>query len=324
MKILVRLPNWLGDMVMSVGFVNQLHNFFPGAQVSFIAKKGIHELLSFFPPHEHHFIFDRNEYKGFSGLLKFGHTIRNKAKFDLFFCLPDSLSSAIMGAATGARQRVGYKKELRQLLLTHSFNKPEGLHRVEEYIQLLSLFTHRKAGPVNVSLKHSFQKENFIVVNINSEASSRRLTVSKAVEVLTEVVCRTERKIIMIGAPKERDFAEQVIHTAGLLARVENRVGTTNLSELAEILARAQAMLSTDSGPAHLCNALGTPVVVLFGAGNEKNTAPYDISKRTVIRLGKLSCEPCQKNICVRYAVPQCLEQLNSSLITDNVLSFGT
>ncbi|MDQ6609085.1 MAG: hypothetical protein M3Y85_04620, partial [Bacteroidota bacterium] len=68
MKILVRLPNWLGDMVMSVGAINQLAHFFPGAEISVISKKGIHELLSFFPPVKQNFVFSKNEYEGLKGV----------------------------------------------------------------------------------------------------------------------------------------------------------------------------------------------------------------------------------------------------------------
>src|SRR3982751_5751237 len=185
MKILVRLPNWLGDMVMSVGFLNQLPHLFPGAEVSVIAKKGIHELLDFFPDFKHRFVFDKKEYKGLGGVLKFGRMVRHTDSFDLFFCLPDSLSSAIMGAASGTKKRIGYKKELRQIFLTHAYSKPKGMHRVEEYIHLLSSFTGKPPHPVNVSLQHNEAVQDYIVVNINSEASSRRLTVPKAVEVLT-------------------------------------------------------------------------------------------------------------------------------------------
>ena len=70
MKILVRLPNWLGDMVMSVGAMHQLSYFFPGAEISVIAKKGIHELLEFFPATKHQFIFSKAEHIGWKGLWR--------------------------------------------------------------------------------------------------------------------------------------------------------------------------------------------------------------------------------------------------------------
>jgi ADP-heptose:LPS heptosyltransferase len=136
MKILVRLPNWLGDMVMSVAFINELYRQYPQAEISVIAKRGIHELLPFFPPIKHSFVFDKAEYKGMKGLVEFGKTIKATEKYDLFFCLPDSFSSALMGYATGAKKRVGFKKELRSFLLTDTYPKPKRLHRVEEYLSL--------------------------------------------------------------------------------------------------------------------------------------------------------------------------------------------
>jgi heptosyltransferase II len=319
MRILVRLPNWLGDMVMSVGFIKQIPGFFPGAEISLIAKKGIHELLPFFPTFKQEFVFDKQQFNGLKGLMQFGKGIKQVGKFDLFFCLPDSFSAAVMGWATGSGKRVGYKKELRQLLLTDSFKKAKGLHRVEEYIRLLELFTNKEATLPDVSLQHNFTKTGHVVVNINSEASSRRLTVTKAVELLDFLRSSIEQKIILIGAGKEREFVDSVVSKLKNRHNVENLAGQTSLPQLVELLASAQLMISTDSGPAHLANALGTHTVVLFGAGNESNTAPYEKQLRNIIRLGELSCEPCEKNVCQRYETPQCLERLSSHRIVETV-----
>lgn len=316
MNILVRLPNWLGDMVMSVGFLNQLREFYPGSSVSVIAKKGIHALLPYFPECRHQFVFSKDEYQGLNGLYRFGSEIKRKEKFDIFFCLPDSFSSALMGFATGSKTRVGYKKELRDLFLTHSFRKPLGLHRVEEYVMQLELLNRRKlATPATVRLHHDFRKKEHIVVNINSEASSRRLTPEKAIELLTAIRKNINNPIMLVGGPGEKDFVETVLGRLPEKEGIESVAGKTSLTELVEILASAQLMLTTDSGPAHLSNALGTPTIVLFGAGNENNTAPYNAENRKVIRLGKLSCEPCQKNVCVQFSTPQCLELLETSII---------
>jgi heptosyltransferase-2 len=84
-------------------------------------------------------------------------------------------------------------------------------------------------------------------------------------------------------------------------------------------MASSKVLLTTDSGPAHVANAAGVPVVVLFGAGNENNTAPYNEKGRSIIRLGKLPCEPCVKNKCVLYGIPKCMELLDDQIIINNV-----
>ena len=305
-------------MVMSVAFLRELYRVYPGVEVSVIAKKGIHELLPFFPPIKHAFIFSKEEYKGFKGLINFGKTIREKESFDLFFCLPDSFSSAVMASATGAQKIVGYKKELRSFLLTNSYKKPKGLHRVKEYLFLLESYSGKKTNS-DVRLEHHFKKEEYVVVNINSEAQSRRLTVNKAVEEISGLRKATNRKLLLIGGPKEKVFVDEVFHKIKDQNNIENVAGKTNLPSLVELLASARVMLSTDSGPAHLANSLGTHTVVLFGAGDEKNTAPFNNELCTIIRLNKLSCEPCRKNVCARYEVPQCLQQLDTDMIISNV-----
>lgn len=320
MKILVRLPNWLGDMVMAAGFLHGLRLAYPGAAVSVVVKKGLDGLLPFFPPFEHTFVFSKEDHKGVLGAWRFGRKIRHAARFDVFFCLPDSLSSAVMARATGAQFRIGFKKEGRNFLLTHAPGKPGGRHRAEEYLALLESYTGQAAGRPVVALQHGYPKEGAVVVNINSEAASRRLTVAKATELLNNLCAATDRAIILVGAPKEAPFVASVVRQLADPGRVKNRAGTTSLPQLAQVLASASLVLTTDSGPAHLSNALGTHTVVLFGAGNENNTAPYGTGHRTIIRLNRLSCEPCLKNVCVRYGLPQCLEQLNSSLIVEQAL----
>ena len=112
MNILIRLPNWLGDLVMSTAFVQAVKNEYPHASIELVAKKGIDFLLDYFPIHSQRFIFCKEDYKGITGAWKFGKMIAAQKKYDIFFCLPDSFSSAIMGRAIAAKQRVGFKKEL--------------------------------------------------------------------------------------------------------------------------------------------------------------------------------------------------------------------
>jgi lipopolysaccharide heptosyltransferase II len=315
MKILVRLPNWLGDMVMSVGLMHQLPHFFPGAEVSVIAKKGIHGLLDYFPATRHQFVFSKEDYEGVKGLWRFGREVKRQQKFDLFISLPDSFSSALMGYATGTKERVGYKNEGRNLLLTSSYTKAKKLHRVEEYVQLGELASAKERREINVRLQHSFSKSDHLVININSEASSRRLPPAKAVEIINAVRNHFENDIVLIGGPGERVWVEDIYRQLANRERIEVAAGKTSLNGLVEMLATARLMLTTDSGPAHLANALGTETVVLFGAGNENNTAPYQKEKVKVLRLGKLSCEPCTKNVCIQFGTPQCLELLETATI---------
>ena len=318
--ILIRLPNWLGDMVMSTSLVKAVKEEYPQANIGLIAKKGIDFLLDYFPEHQERYIFSKDEYKGVSGALKFGRNIKQQKKYDLFFCLPDSFSSAIMAYATGAKKRVGFRNEVRSLLLTDTFPKKENIHRVEEYVDLLRQYLKKDIAAPDVTLtNNAVIKNNVLLININSEASSRRLPAGKAVSIINVVREKINNDIILLGSPKEKDFVNQVYSSLATKKNITNAAGNTNLQQLITLIGSSSVMLTTDSGPAHVANALGTHSIVLFGAGNEHNTAPYNKKKSTIIRLGQLGCEPCTKNICKLYDLPKCLILLDEVFIANTV-----
>lgn len=322
MNILVRLPNWLGDMVMSTSFLQVVQILYPGAETDVIVKKGLESLVDYIPGISRRYIFSRDEWKGVSGAYRFGKEIKREKKYDLFFCLPDSFSSACMGWATEATERIGFKKELRSFFLTRSYSKPSSLHRVDEYISLLQQFSNKKnILPQPVVLKTGANViDHRIIINFNSEASSRRMPVNKAVSILNTLIKGIPRaEFVCMGSLKEKEYIDNVLQQVNTTSSVINKAGQTgNLRELIKLIASGAVMLTTDSGPAHIANALGVPQVVLFGAGNEKNTGPYNKKRSTILRLGQLPCEPCIKNSC-QFGSPKCLEELDENKILQAV-----
>ena len=319
-NILIRLPNWLGDMVMATSFVEAVKKNYPEAEVDLIAKQGIDFLLDYFPSHNKRIVFSKKDYEGLKGARAFGKKIRREKKYDLFFCLPDSLSAATMGAAINAKKSIGFKKNIRFLLLTNIYKKHKKLHRVEEYIDLLAQFTKKKIDVPPVYLQTDENKfSNTLIININSEASSRRLPKEKAISIINTIRKNIQHEIVLIGSPAESEFVMEVYQLLDDKKNIANLSGKTSLQELVMLFASCKAVLSTDSGPAHLSNALNKNTLVLFGAGDEFNTAPFNKDFCTVLRLGKLACEPCVNNRCELYGIPECLLQLDEHIITEKI-----
>lgn len=310
-------------MVMSIGFLKALRQVYPDAGIDVIVKKGIHELSPFMPVNNRQFVFSKEAYPGIAGAWRFGRMIRKTNRYDLFFSLPDSFSSALIGYASGAAKRIGYTKELRSVLLTHGFRRKQGLHRVEEYVDLISQFAKAKIVAEPVMLTHPpGLKKDIVIININSEASSRRLPVQKAISITTAVMQSCASGIVLIGGKADISYTAAVVNQLPHADRITNLSGQTSLPELVKQMSEARLVLTTDSGPAHLANALQIPTVVLTGAGNEKNTSPYNKEDLSVIRYGKLPCEPCLKNTCVLYGSPKCLEMLDEDLIIRSIIKY--
>jgi lipopolysaccharide heptosyltransferase II len=321
MKILVRLPNWLGDVVMSTAFIGAVKQFYPTAQVDVIIKKELSSIASLIPGLSNIHSFSKDEYKGLGGVYRFGKTLRTH-NYDIFFTLPDSLSAAVMGKATGAKQRIGYSKEGGFFLLTKTCKRPVNVHRVDEYLSILEQVNEMPVTGRKVALYATEVKaNNLVLINFNSEAQSRRMPLDKGRELLNLLThIFYEHRFGIIGGPKDVIYVEELLQNVHNPDRIVNYTGKTTLHTLANLVASARILLSTDSGPAHLANALGIPVIALFGAGNEHNTAPYNKSHLTVLRSSQLECEPCVRNECKLYGIPKCMQLLDEPRIV-NALS---
>lgn len=74
-------------------------------------------------------------------------------------------------------------------------------------------------------------------------------------------------------APAERDMAARIVAAARY--PVIDLVGRTTPKELLAVLARAAVVIAPDTGPAHVANAAGTPVIGLYATSNPERTGPY-------------------------------------------------
>jgi lipopolysaccharide heptosyltransferase II len=308
---------------MSTAFVAAIKQQYPDAVVDVIIKKELSGIASLIPGLRTVHPFSKQENSGLTGVYRFGKKLRHE-RYDLFFNLPGSLSSLAMGWATRAKERIGFNKEGGFFLLTRHFKRPVNVHRVDEYISLIEQFTGKTIVDRKVSLNVARPEKRAgdrVLINFNSEASSRRMPLEKAKSLLNKLTNHfTTVNFSFIGSPKEAVFIEQVINGAENTDRIENFAGKTDLVSLSHLMAACAAILTTDSGPAHLANSVGAPTIVLFGAGNEHNTAPYNRQDLHVIRYGKLECEPCVKNTCKLYGVPKCMQLLDELQII-NALS---
>ncbi len=314
------MPNWLGDAVMSLGFLRLLREAYPTAFISVVIKKGLESLMNELSEVDEVFVFDKKIYKGLRGVWKYGKRLKERHRYNLFFVLPDSFSSAMMAFASRAKQRIGFKKEGRTFLLTKTYNKPVGKHRVEDYVSLLQQFNPSVADQVPVvQLPVSIEESNepYMIVNINSESLTSRLPVEKAVELINLVQQQFSLPVKLIGAAKEKAFVDEVIALLLQKNNIENLAGETSLHQLQTLIQNAELMVTSDSGPAHIASASGIPLVVITGAGDENNTGPYNNPKAIAVRNGKLPCEPCVKNYCKLAALPQCLVQMQMQKAID-------
>jgi heptosyltransferase-1 len=89
--------------------------------------------------------------------------------------------------------------------------------------------------------------------------------------------------------------------------------GRLSISTLVTVLHTARAVLSTDSGPAHIAGALGKSTLVLFGATDWRKTKPS--GSHVLVRTHALFCSPCLKRTCWRDTPVECMSLLTPEKI---------
>ncbi|MBU1186176.1 MAG: glycosyltransferase family 9 protein, partial [Acidobacteria bacterium] len=68
------------------------------------------------------------------------------------------------------------------------------------------------------------------------------------------------------------------------------------LPQLAALIKLCRLFISNDSGPMHLANAVGTPVVSIFGPTDERRTGPFQQPSAVVKK--QAPCGPCLYRTC--------------------------
>jgi len=314
LKVLVRAPNHLGDCIMALPMVNETREAHPGATVTVLAPETLADLFVGNPSIDEVLTIPTRYVHGLIGVMKIKEMI-SKGAFDIGYVLPPSFGAASSLKLGGVKERVGYIADGRRLLLTKPLPLPEPLnsqHRSIVYFDLLRRgagVSFEYAPPklvVNDTDREEANKilaqagvgpgERYVVIGFQAVAESRRWGTERFAALAQRIVGGLNLGVVLIGATADRRAGDQVISLSGI-GSIYNIAGLTKLRESAAILARAEAFVGNDSGPAHLAAASGAKLVILSGADDPAETSPISNTK-TVIRREKLPCIGCVKNVC--------------------------
>ena len=101
------------------------------------------------------------------------------------------------------------------------------------------------------------------------------------------------RRVVVMGLEKDREVGKRIL--AGCADGL-NLCGETDLPAVVALLARADLLVSNDSGAMHIGAVLQRPQVALFGSSNPAWTAP--LNRQAEIEYLGLDCSPCYRREC--------------------------
>jgi heptosyltransferase-2 len=348
-NIVVRMPNWIGDAVMCIPALMDLRDHFPHAKVTILAKPIIGELLSGHPGVDEVMMYShQSEHRGLIGLWNLVQLVRSK-QFDQAVLFQNAFEAAVLAWAAGIPSRIGYATDGRASLLSESVPVPvrTPLHHIQYYRRLVMAITHNPGKDRAPQLVLSpevksacarqfpdvFLPSDGMLIGINPGAvygSAKRWMPGRFAEVGDTLVERLtgERpgtppaRCVLIGGKGEEGLGRSIAR----LMRDEPIVlsGMTTIQELMGVLTRCSVLVTNDTGPMHMAQALGVPVAAIFGSTDPRTTGPHDQSQGVV--KSSVRCAPCLLRACPidhRCMTQVSVEQVVEAALTQLRISSG-
>lgn len=311
-NILVRMPNWIGDLVMATPVLSDLRTAFPKASITAMCRRPLCELLEKDEAINELFCFTRptNEFSRRQELRDIIAKI-SAGKYDTGVLLTNSFSSAWWFWQGNVKRRIGYSMHFRRLLLTDPLSLPKKKeHEVISYKRIL--------GPLGVPLSQTkprlyleekeveeskillcqrgyIRGQKLIGINPGAAFGSAKCWPPERFRALAmRLLQETDAYIVFFGDSSTASLVKEI--SQGLPERVIDLAGVTSLRELACIIKDCTVLVTNDSGPMHIGAALNVPLVALFGSTDEELTGPYGQMENVIHK--KVKCSPCFKRTC--------------------------
>lgn len=197
-------------------------------------------------------------------------------------------------------------------LLTSRHRHPEGIvHEVERGLDLVAGIGFesqqkdmilRVPPQVTTEMRGLLAREGLtfqrplIVVHPGCSCQARTYPAEGYVQVADLLVEALGAQVVFTGLPGEMGLVGDILgrmkHHAYSIA------GRTSFKQLAAVVGLADAVITNNTGPMHVCSCLKTPVVVLFALTNPpEQWGPWQVPHR-VLNYPTTCATPCYKFIC--------------------------
>lgn len=284
----VRLPNWVGDVCMSLPSLHALHA--SGLPLVICARPWARDLLDGVAKQD--FIAMRGKVgPDRAAVSAHRRSLGAQGRRARGLLLPDSLSSALVFRLAGLPS-AGYRDDGRSFLLRWPVAKPDdSLHAVQSWHYLTRAALTRwglPAGPAQpgptldlpLTPAHQqaadqalaaagLQAQRFVLIAPTATGLHKgKIKVWPGFDTLTRALQAHGHTVVMCPPPAETDEARRNAPTAQLLPPL-------SLGAFAALTARASLVICNDSGVSHVAAAASARELALFGVTRPGRTGPW-------------------------------------------------
>jgi ADP-heptose:LPS heptosyltransferase len=281
-NVLVMSFSHIGDAVLSTCVLEPLRALYAPARITYLVGTAPASLLRGQPGIDDVCVYSRDTHGGVAGRARLVSELRARS-FDIVVDLKDALYSRLLGA-----RRVGLRERGR-------------VHAVDRYLRAIEAVGAdvRDARPtLTPTADEARVADAWLAANGDAAVTMHlgggweyKLWPPQRFAEVADLLSRDhDAPVVLLAGPDDDVRVAAFAEAATVPHAVAQGV---SIREMAAIIADCDLHIGNDTGPMHMADALGTPVVALFEPTDEVRSGPYGAG-HTVLRSDlDLGCNPC-------------------------------
>ncbi len=299
-KILIIQTAFIGDVVLATALIEKLHAHFPGSKIDFLVRKGNESLLLNNLKLNNVLVWDKKKNKT-RNLFRLLKSIR-KTRYDKIINVHRYISTGILTAFSGAKEKIGFDKNPLSFLFTkkikHEFDPAHIRHEVERNNDLIKDFTDESfTRPVlypsreDEALVEQYKQRPYITLTPSSVWFTKRYPIEKWIELIERM--DPSIPVYLLGGKENIEECEY-IRSAAVNKNTFTLAGKLSFLQSTALMKGAIMNYTNDSAPLHFASAVNAPVTAIFCSTVPAfgYTPLSDISYIVETHI-KLLCKPC-------------------------------
>lgn len=275
----------LGDVTHVVPLVRSLQQQLPGAAITWIVGRIEARLVGDLPGVEF-IVFDKRA--GLRGFRELARRLSGR-RFDALLQCQVALRANLASLLIRAGVRVGYdtarSKDLHGLVVNRRIAPRHGEHVVDaigSFVEPLGLVRLPPRWNIPIAADDEAVAaallpgpQPTLLLSPCSSHARRNWRAERYAAVADHAVRRHGLRVAITGGPSETERAMAAAIRARMREPALDLVGRDTLKQFLALCRRSVALLTPDSGPMHMANAVGTKVIGLHAASNPQRSGPY-------------------------------------------------
>jgi len=274
----------IGDVCNAIAVVQAIQRQWPETNITWITGKLEAQLIRELK-NINVIVFDKQQ--GWRAYTQLWHQIKGH-HFDALLHMQYAFRASMVTLGIHATYKLGFDSQRSQDCQTWFTNQkvlsPTKFHVLDG---MLAFAKHLGIKDIKPKWSLTYSKDNNAWAQSNITANQPNLVIvpgaSKAyknwnAQGYTDVIHYAHSKgwnVILAGSPSSTEMRLTQHILQMIRCPVTNLVGTSSLNQMLALLDHCDLVIAPDTGPAHMANAMSTPVIGLYAHHNPKRTGPY-------------------------------------------------